>query len=31
MALDVWTVVPERDHDPRAEALRSDIARALDG
>jgi [protein-PII] uridylyltransferase len=31
MALDVWTVVPDRDHDPRAEALRNDIARALDG
>jgi [protein-PII] uridylyltransferase len=31
MALDVWTVVPDRDHEPRAEALRNDIARALDG
>jgi [protein-PII] uridylyltransferase len=31
MALDVWTVVPDRDHDPRAEALRNDIARALAG
>jgi [protein-PII] uridylyltransferase len=31
MALDVWTVVPDRDHDPRAEALRNDIGRALDG
>jgi [protein-PII] uridylyltransferase len=31
MALDVWTVVPDRDHDPRAEALRVDLARALDG
>jgi [protein-PII] uridylyltransferase len=31
MAIDVWTVVPERDHDPRAEALRNDIARALAG
>ena len=25
MALDVWTVVPDRDHDPRAVALRTDI------
>jgi [protein-PII] uridylyltransferase len=31
MALDVWTVVPDRDHDPRALALRTDIARALGG
>ncbi|MDQ1669913.1 MAG: [protein-PII] uridylyltransferase [Actinomycetota bacterium] len=31
MALDVWTVIPERDHDPRAEALRNDIGRALAG
>jgi len=31
MALDVWTVVPDRDHDPRAVALRTDIARALGG
>ena len=31
MALDVWTVVPEGDHDPRAEVLRQDIARALEG
>ena len=31
MALDVWTVVPDRDHDPRAVALRTDIARALVG
>ena len=31
MALDVWTVVPDRDHEPRADALRTDIARALDG
>ena len=31
MALDVWTVVPDRDHEPRGEALRNDIARALDG
>jgi [protein-PII] uridylyltransferase len=31
MALDVWTVVPDRDHDPRADALRTDVARALDG
>jgi [protein-PII] uridylyltransferase len=31
MALDVWTVVPDRDHDPRAEALRTDIGRALAG
>ncbi|MEO7979418.1 MAG: [protein-PII] uridylyltransferase [Sporichthyaceae bacterium] len=31
VALDVWTVVPDRDHEPRSEALRNDIARALDG
>ncbi len=31
MALDVWTVVPDRDHEPRAVALRTDIARALGG
>jgi [protein-PII] uridylyltransferase len=31
MALDVWTVVPDRDHEPRAEALRNDVARALAG
>jgi [protein-PII] uridylyltransferase len=31
MALDVWTVAPDRDHEPRAEALRHDIARALGG
>ncbi len=31
MALDVWTVVPERDHEPRADALRTDVARALSG
>jgi [protein-PII] uridylyltransferase len=31
MAIDVWTVVPDRDHDPRPEALRHDIARALGG
>ena len=31
MALDVWTVVPDRDHEPRSEALRNDIARALAG
>ena len=31
MALDVWTVVPDRDHDPRAVALRTDIGRALSG
>jgi [protein-PII] uridylyltransferase len=31
MALDVWTVVPDRDHEPRAEALRNDMARALEG
>jgi [protein-PII] uridylyltransferase len=31
MALDVWTVVPDRDHEPRAEALRLDIGRALAG
>ena len=31
MAVDVWTVVPERDHDPRADALRRDIVRAQSG
>jgi [protein-PII] uridylyltransferase len=31
MALDVWTVVPDGEHDPRAEVLRQDIARALEG
>ncbi len=31
MALDVWTVVPDRDHEPRGEALRNDITRALGG
>jgi [protein-PII] uridylyltransferase len=31
MALDVWTVVPDRDHEPRADALRNDISRALAG
>jgi len=31
MALDVWTVVPDRDHEPRAVALRTDISRALAG
>ncbi|MGZ4631199.1 MAG: [protein-PII] uridylyltransferase [Actinomycetes bacterium] len=31
MAIDVWTVIPERDHEPRSEALRNDIARALAG
>ncbi len=31
MALDVWTVVPDRDHEPRSEALRLDLARALAG
>ena len=31
MALDVWTVVPDRDHEPRAVALRTDITRALGG
>ncbi len=31
VALDLWTVVPDRDHEPRSEALRTDIARALDG
>jgi [protein-PII] uridylyltransferase len=31
MAIDVWTVVPDRDHEPRAEALRTDIARAVGG
>ena len=31
MALDVWTVVPDRDHEPRAVALRTDISRALGG
>jgi [protein-PII] uridylyltransferase len=31
MAIDVWTVVPDRDHEPHAEALRTDIARAVAG
>jgi [protein-PII] uridylyltransferase len=31
MALDVWTVVPDRDHEPRADALRNDVSRALAG
>ena len=31
MALDVWTVVADRDHEPRAEMLRNDLARVLDG
>jgi [protein-PII] uridylyltransferase len=31
MALDVWTVVPDRDHEPRSEALRLDLERALAG
>ncbi len=31
VAVDVWTVVPERGHGPDAEALRRDIARALAG
>jgi [protein-PII] uridylyltransferase len=31
MAIDVWTVVPERDHEPRSESLRGDVARALEG
>ena len=31
MAVDVWTVVPERDHDPRADSLRRDIVRAQAG
>jgi [protein-PII] uridylyltransferase len=31
MALDVWTVVPDRDHEPHAEALRLDIERAISG
>jgi [protein-PII] uridylyltransferase len=31
MAVDVWTVVPDRDHDPRAEAIRKDVLRALAG
>jgi [protein-PII] uridylyltransferase len=31
MALDVWTVIPDRDHEPRADALRHDIGRALAG
>ena len=31
MAVDVWTVVPERDHEPRADALRRDIVRAESG
>jgi [protein-PII] uridylyltransferase len=30
-ALDVWTVLPDRDHEPRAEALRTDIERAMHG
>jgi [protein-PII] uridylyltransferase len=31
MAVDVWTVVPERDHDPRADTLQRDIARVQVG
>ena len=31
MAIDEWSVLPDRDHDPRADALRLDLARALDG
>ena len=31
MAIDEWSVLPERDLDPRADALRLDLARALDG
>jgi [protein-PII] uridylyltransferase len=31
MALDVWTVLPDGDNEPRAEVLRQDIARALEG
>jgi [protein-PII] uridylyltransferase len=31
MALDVWTVLPDRDHQPRGEALRTDMRRALEG
>lgn len=31
MALDVWTVVPDRDHEPRPDALRRDVARGLAG
>jgi [protein-PII] uridylyltransferase len=31
MALDVWTVLPDRDHEPRADALQRDVLRALDG
>jgi len=31
MALDDWTVLPDLDHDPRPEALRLDLARALTG
>jgi len=31
MAIDEWTVIPERDHEPRADVLRNDIARALAG
>ncbi|MDQ1585796.1 MAG: [protein-PII] uridylyltransferase, partial [Actinomycetota bacterium] len=31
MALDVWSVVPERDHEPRADALTRDILRVQSG
>ena len=31
MALDVWTVTPDGDQDPRADVLRQDITRALSG
>ena len=31
MACDVWTVTPDGDLEPRAEVLRQDIARAMDG
>jgi [protein-PII] uridylyltransferase len=31
MALDVWSVVPQRDHEPRADALKRDILRVQSG
>ena len=31
MACDVWTVVPDRDHEPRADAIQRDIVRAQEG
>ncbi len=31
MAVDEWTVLPDRDHDPRPESLRVDLVRALAG